>query len=207
MSRWIAADNQTAADQPTVQLVMLAFLDIPGDPIRVHDAVGTLTFGGNDYLGTGIYGDAGSVSETMDVIAQPVKLTLSGVDASLVADAMQTQYHGRSVILYIGLLNTATSAFVATPEIRWKGFMDVMTIEFNQTLATITLDCEHHLRRLNVSSRYTNEDQQSISPGDLGLSHTWEIPNFPGKWGARDISFSFNDRRTAPPWAPRHRPD
>ena len=190
MTRWDSADNQSAAASTTVSLVTFADLQIPGDRLRLSDAPVTISWGGNDWTGIGQYGGIDVVSESIDVIAMPVKLSLSGVDASLVNDAMTTNYHGKNVTIYIGLFNVTTMALVDTPEEIWSGYMDVMTIDIDRGSAVISLDCEHRLRRQTAAFRYTDEDQRSLYPTDLFFNKLHLIPQYRGKWGARDMQYS-----------------
>jgi hypothetical protein len=189
MTRWTSGDNQLAAAGRTVALVTFVDLDIVNDRLRAHDNVGTINWGGNDWLGVGQFGGIDAVTESLEIIAQPVKLTLSGVDPELITDAMQTQYHGRDVVIYVGLRDTETGALIDTPEEIWSGFMDVMTIEFDVNAASITIDCEHRLRRQPITSRYTDEDQRARFPDDDFFNKLHLIPAFIGKWGTRDLHF------------------
>lgn len=189
MTRWVSAANQTAAAAQSITLATFADLDFVGDRLRVHDGAGTISWGGNDWLGVGQYGGVDAVPESLEVIAQPVRLSLSGVDANLITDAMTTQYHGRAVALYVGLFSLTTQQLIDTPEEMWSGFMDVMHIEFDQNQASIRLDCEHRLRRIVAASRYTDEDQRTLYSGDLFFKFLHLIPGYRGKWGSRDTNF------------------
>lgn len=206
MTRWTSSDNQLAAAGRTVALVTFVDLDIVGDRLRAHDNTGTINWGSNDWLGVGEFAGIDAVTESLEVIAQPVKLTLSGVDPQLITDAMTTQYHGRDVTIYIGLRDTETGALVDTPEEVWSGYMDVMTIEFDLNSASITLDCEHRLRRQPATSRYTDEDQRTLFAGDLFFSKLHLIPGFVGKWGSRDLAYSagFVGKPTSEPVKNKH---
>jgi hypothetical protein len=185
-------------------VIMTTFvdLDIVGDRLRLHDGLGTINWGGFDWLGVGQYGGIGGIPESLEVISQPVKLTLSGVDAQYITDAMTTQYHGRAVVIYLGLFNPDTLTLIDTPEEIWSGFMDVMHIELDQGTAVIRLDCEHRLRRQPATARYTDEDQRVLVAGDLFFNKLHLIPGYVAKWGSRDISHDGDGYR---PGTPRER--
>ena len=188
-TRWTSQTNLAAAAATTVGLITFVDLDIPGDRLRLHDNVGTITWGGYDWTGLGQYGGIEAVSESLEVIAQPVRLTLSGVEAQYITDAMTTQYHGQAVTVYIGMFSTSTMALVDTPEEDWSGFMDVMKIELDQGSAVIRLDCEHRLRRQPFAVRYTDEDQRRLYAGDIFFDKLHLIPQYRSKWGQANVGY------------------
>lgn len=187
MTRWTSSDNQTAAAQQTVVLVTFAHLEIPGDELYICDAPVTLNWGGQDWLGVGGYGGVEVVAESIELIAQPVKLTLSGVEPQYITDAMTSQYHGQPATLYIGLLDTSTHGLIDTPEEIWSGFMDVMHVEVEPGSATIRVDCEHRLRSQPKTARYTDEDQRGLYSGDRFFAFLHLIPGYVAKWGANTV--------------------
>lgn len=189
-TRWSSQANKTAAAATTVGLITFADLDIVGDRLRLHDNTGTISWGGFDWLGVGSFGGIESVDESLEVIAHPVHLTLSGVDPQLITDAMTTQYNGRAVVLYVGLFDVSSMALVATPEEVWSGYMDVMTVEFDQNKAIIDLTCEHRLRKLPATSRYTDEDQRALFAGDTFFDKLHLIPGYVSKWGSANVNLS-----------------
>lgn len=187
--RWTSASNETAAAAQSVVAVTFVDLDIVGDRLRLNDSNVNLEWGGYTWYGIGTFGGIEAVEESQDLIAQPVRLTLSGVETSLITDAMTTQYQGRAVTIYVGVLNPATLAFIDTPEEVWSGFMDVMTLEADHGLGKITLTCEHWLRVDPAASRYTDEQQQALYASDRFFQFLYEIPGYVGKWGSRDVSY------------------
>lgn len=186
MTRVIDAANQTEAAKARVRLAVLVDLDFPTGMVRAHDGVGPLTFGGNTYTGTGTFGGIDAVTEDLTGIARPVRLTLSGVDTSLISETMDEVYQNQTVTIYLGMIGD-DGAFVADPETVWEGRMDTMSIAVGSS-GEITLNCEPRLRREPRVARYTNEDQQIAYSGDrfFDLLHT--IPGYVGKWGQREVS-------------------
>lgn len=186
--RWTSALNDAAAAEQSIVAVTFVDLDISGDRQRLNDSNLTLTWGGFDWQGVGTFGGIEAIAEASDLVSQPLRLTLSGVETQNITDAMTTQYQGRAVVVYVGLLNKDTLAFIADPEEVWSGYMDVMTLEADQGSGTITLTCEHWLRIAPAVSRYTDEEQQALYSGDRFFQYLHEIPNYIGKWGHRDVT-------------------
>lgn len=165
-------------------MVTLVALDFASGFVRANDSSVSLAFGGNTYPGVGQYGGIDTVVEDLDIIARPLKMTLSGVDASLVTTTMTEIYQNRAATVYVGILNKDTLQFIADPEEAWGGRMDTMSIEVNQGLATITLNCEHRLRREPRIARYTDQDQQLAYTGDKFFSRLYQIPFYRSLWGS-----------------------
>lgn len=192
MTRWASGNNATEAAKQSIVLVILVSLDFASGTLYVHDGFGTLTFGGNDYLGLGKLGGIDQVSEDLENVSKTVQLTLSGVDPSLITTAMTENYQGRLVKIYAGLLDITTNVFIDTPESFWAGRMDFMTIDLSQGGATMRMNCEHRTYREPVIARYTDQDQQLAYPGDTFFNLLWQIPNAIAQWGSVTASYPAN---------------
>lgn len=193
-SRWTGGVPEVvdAALAPTVaaqHIVMFVHIDWPGDPLYACDAGANFNWDDHEWLGLGEVGSIEAVSESLEVFAQPLRLRLSGVDPDIVEPALASDYEGSTVRVWLGVLNPDTYALLDEPEEVWSGFVDFMTIEGNQNVCTITVDCEHELRRQPVVSRWTDEDQRTRVSGDTFFDHLQDIPGYVSKWGARDMSF------------------
>lgn len=196
MSRVTSSDNATALQQPNVQLCIAVDMDFPSGHIRLHDAPGPLTIGGYTYEGTGKVLLSGAVEESIDVIAKPITLTLSGVDADMIGTARAGGYQGRSITLYLALFSISGD-LIDTPEILWEGRMDAISIRLGYGEASLTLNCEHRLRREPRIARYTNQDQQLAYSGDRFFDQVPKIQGFRSKWGDKGVA---NDGRTGSPY-------
>lgn len=189
MSRFVSATNETEADKLAVIVVVLADLDFASGMVRVHDGSGTLSFGGNDYLGAGQFAGVDIIDENIDIVARGIKLSLSGVDSTFVVPTMTEVYQNRDVTMYLGFVSQTTGALIATPETIWEGRMNQMVFKINNGSAVVELSCEHRLRREPRVARYTDEDQQVLYSGDRFFDLTYSIQGFISKWGARDAAY------------------
>jgi hypothetical protein len=200
MTRFDSALNEAAAARSSVKLFIACDLDFSSGHVRAHDGIGTIAWGGNSYDGLGKFGGIEVAEESIDLIARPVRLSLSGVPeaslpAALVSTALDEVYQGRSAILYLGLADNDTNELVDTPEILWEGMMDQMAVRLSEGSGSISLNCEHRLRRAPRIARYTNEDQQLIYPGDRFFDLVPKIAGYKAKWGARDVAVNIRQ-----PW-------
>jgi hypothetical protein len=200
VSRAESAANEAALELPEVMICVAADLDFVTGNVRVHDGIGTIQIGGNSFDGIGKFGSVELVEEGIEVIARPVVLKLSGVEASLIAEATTEIYQGRAVTLYLCLYNPRTQALVDTPETLWTGKMDTMSVRLAGDQSEVSLRCEHKLRREPLVARNTDADQQLRYPGDRFFERVPKIPGFAGKWGEKDIGFLSRLPGSNPDW-------
>lgn len=197
MTRFATAGNETEAAKPKLQLTVFAALDFPTGMVRAHSGIGTVTWGGNDWLGVGQFGGIDAVTEDFSGIARPVRLSLSGVDTSLLDEVVDQTYQSRTVTIYVGFFSTETGALAGDPEVVWEGLMDTATITVDGSQGTISLNCEPRLRREPRIARYTNEDQQLLHSGDRFFDLVYAIKGFVSKWGQKNVYGGLRSSQTA----------
>jgi hypothetical protein len=185
MSRDISNAFSNAVVAAVVAPVMLMKAEFDSGDVLAWTGYGTITFGGDSYLGVGDFGSVDKVEESADVRANGAVLTLSGIPSSLVVTALTEDYQGRPITLYLGLLNLTSGALIDHPYATLSGRMDVMTIQEGADTATISLTVENNLIELTRSKerRYTHEDQQIDYAGDLGLEYVAGLQEKPLNWG------------------------
>jgi hypothetical protein len=183
------------AEGPSLVIATMVFLDIPDDPVYVTDAGATLNWNDHEWIGIGQYGSIEGPSESLDAIAQPFKLTISGVDPTLVAAASNTQYAGRQAVVYMAILDPHTYEFLDLPTEHASGEMAVMTFNADRNSGSITVEVEHRLRRLPHTRRWTPEDQRARYSGDLFFQFTKDIRGYTSGAGGRGINYSGNGGR------------
>lgn len=191
-SRWSSIFNENNAKRNAIAMVTLGELYFDSGTLYLSDGFGQLNWNGHAYDGLGDYGGFDSIQELPDSTARGLILTLSGVPTHLVVSAMNEQYQGRIVILYVGLLDIDSMAWIDNPEVVWEGRMDYMTIDIQETAATMQMHCEHRLNKEPLVARYTDQDQQLAFPGDSFFNLTWQIPLATASWGAVTVQHPQN---------------
>ena len=101
MSRDISATNLAEINAPHLYGVDMVKLEF-GTPVYCHSGIGTITYGGNDYVGVGQFGSVSNAKESENLTPSPLTLTLSGVDSSLIAEALDSGTYGDVVTIYHG---------------------------------------------------------------------------------------------------------
>jgi len=214
VTRIVSPDYALEAEKPSITMVCMVEVGYDSGTVRVHDGIGNLvvselllTEGGEPldaengdnlttenaaqtFLGIGDFGGIESVEENIEVVARQVTLTCSGLDSTWVTPALSEDYQNRTVTVYLGFFSRDTGTLIGSPEVIWEGRINQQTITLSKGEATLSMTCEHRLRREPRIARYTNADQQIIHPGDRFFDLTHTIEGFVNRWGSRDIGFS-----------------
>jgi hypothetical protein len=161
-------------------------LDFASGIVRIHNSLGTYTWGGEDWVGIGSLGTVSQLEEGADVSPYGITLTLSALDADVSGAALDENYFMRPVEIYIGALS-ADDELLNAPLQMWAGHMDVMNVTAGAENDQITIKCESELAAFDRSSnlKYTNQSQQEFYPGDLFFNFLPKIEGAKIRWRDR----------------------
>ena len=152
--------------------------------LNIWNGIGDLAYGGNTYTGTGDLLSISQITETSDISATGINVSLTGVKTSLIAVAKDHEYQGRPLSVSLGAFDSSGD-LIADPVIVFSGFMDTMTISENGSYSTISISVENKLvsfERTKVR-RYTAEDQKIDHPTDKGFEFVTAIVQKEIIWG------------------------
>jgi hypothetical protein len=186
VTRFALPENEAKAGEPHVPYVFLCEFDFASGFFRANTSNREYSHLSNTFIGAGFIGAIGQINES----DTPEKLEFQlPADQDLVTAALTENYHGRDVRIYLALLDDAYQ-YVATPELRWEGFMDTMQIRRDVNSALITLICEDWRIILEESSGvlYADAHQQLHAPGDLFFNQVAKINNTIIKWGEQNVN-------------------
>lgn len=138
--------------------------------INLWTGVGDLVFDGITFKGVGALGSISPITETIEQQAQGITLTLSGIPADLLGDAMQHVTPAGKAIVYLAFLN-ADGTVVSVPTPAFIGQMDQPEVDISVDTISITIAVENKLSDLQRArgGRYTDADQRARHPNDGGL--------------------------------------
>lgn len=181
---------KTETEAPEVIAAAFVELDFSSGPVRVWTGLGPIDAampGAASFTWDGV-GDLGSInaiSESSDRRQNGVQLTLSGVDAGLLSTALTENYQGRTAGIWIAFLD-ADHQIIAQPVRVFGGMMDVMSTVDGDPSGSISLTCESRETVLtrNSESLLTDQEQQRLHPGDLGLAFVMELQSKEINWGS-----------------------
>jgi len=185
VSRGFPTAVATALSAGHVVLVTFAKLEFPSGTIYVHNSIGTYNWGGQDWLGTGDFGEISQIEEGADVSPYKITLTLSGLDATISGAALNEDYYMHPATVYLGALD-ADDVLIADPTVVWEGAMDQMNFSIGETSGdSIQLTAESELARFDKSSnkKYTHSQQQNDHSGDLLFEFMADIEDAKIRWG------------------------
>lgn len=186
MSRNLASANASAVTASVVEPVYFLEMNFDDLAVRVHTQIGTVTWGGHDWIGVGSFGGVSTVEENSDLSRRTITYSLSGIPGDMVSIVLGENYQGRTANLYLGFIDRDTGVLVATPELMDQGRMDIAEIQEGDSF-TVTLNAESRFAAWNrpVVRRYNNADQQARFPGDRGLEFIEQAADKQIIWGAR----------------------
>lgn len=185
MSRGFPSNVLTALSSDHVALVTFAKLEFPSGTLYLHNSIGTYTWGGNDWLGTGDLGEISQLEEGAEISPYKISLSLSGLDATISGAALTEDYYLQPVTVYLGVLD-ANDALIANPTVVWEGAMDQMELSVGAADGdTIVLTAESELARFDKASnlKYTDAQLQSDFSGDLAFEFMADIEGAKIRWG------------------------
>ena len=187
MSRTGVSATYVSSSVVLVQPYIAAYMDFASGSVRVWTGNTSKSlsddFGGGNYLGVGTLGGVSSVTETTDVSAKGIDLTLSGIPTEYVSLALSDNYRGRQVAVYLLLFNTAMSTYEQIT--MFRGRMNQISINESGETSTLIVSCENRLIELNRTTdvRYTDEAQKQLYPTDTGLQFVAAMANKSIYWG------------------------
>ena len=152
--------------------------------LNLWNGMGDLAFGGNTYTGVGDLLSISQITETADIQATGINVSLTGVKSSFIVIAKDHDYQGRALTVSLGAFD-ASGSLIADPVIVFSGFMDTMTISENGAYSTISISVENKLIAFERSKvrRYTAEDQKIDHPTDKGFEFVTAIVQKDIIWG------------------------
>lgn len=171
------AYNTTELRKPVFSQFWAAKIVFPGVTARFFSGRGRVTVLGETYFGAGIagedgvFGDIEPIEGSVGDTAPRVKLTLGGLQNSLLADARSYMTQGSSVIIYDCLFSDATNDLVGAPELAFYGIVDVVSFEVGEELM-ISIDCVSALEwffNTEEGGRWTDPVQRGIHADDYGF--------------------------------------
>ena len=184
MSRSLSSGMQTAATADLVRPIFLVQMAFPSANLNMWSGIGDLTVDSVDYVGAGNLLSVSDVSESTEVRANGVRLSLSGVSSALITKARDEDYQGRELKILLGAMD-ASNSVIADPVVMFSGFMDTMTINDAGETAVISVTAENRLIEFEKTRvrRYTAEDQKIDYPNDKGLEFVAEMAEKEIVWG------------------------
>ena len=181
-TRNVTTSLQTALSADSISPFFAFKLEFDSGTLYLWTGLGDQSIGGQTYTGTGAILQVSEVTETSDMEAVGAKLTLTGLDSSILSLALTEAYQGRPATIYFGVVSDLTEM----TEI-FSGYMDTMGIAETGNTCTIEMTIENKLTELEKvrAIRYTSAYQKNQYPGDLGMDFIEDLQDKKITWGRK----------------------
>ena len=176
----------TFTDAAQVRFVLLVKLALKTRTLYLCTGTQDVTWDGATWVGNGDFAGIPAIEEGSDVSPYQVDLSLSGLNAQLVRDALAIEaFHLQDVTLYGGVLDDNAPQLGEDPVVLWGGVMDIAFLETTGDTLAITLRCESYLARFQRTNglRFTDEDQQRLYANDRFFEYLPQMQDLTLKWG------------------------
>jgi hypothetical protein len=153
-------------------------------PLRLWTGRGTLSWGGNNWLGAGQFLAFSPIEEVLDIQAVNFTVSLSGLASGIIDLAENSIKSGKPGKLWLAMFDT-NGLLIADPYPLRRGRFDTDTIQHDGQTCTITVQYESVLAALDRprERRWTSEDQQIDYPGDKGFDQVPSLQDKTFTWG------------------------
>lgn len=183
----VTADQQTALEKAVVRIAYFAQFEFVSGTVRVSNFNQTMDWGGFTWIGLGALGNISPVEESAGLESSSLKFTLNVAQTSFKALALGPveDYRGQAAKLY-GCPLTESYQLIDTPELRWRGIMDSMTVGFEGEAGQIVLQCETSAnglrRRPTLRMNEAQQNQRYPTLNDTGFRLQKDLIARPSLW-------------------------
>lgn len=169
--RNITAGVKAGLGEQVISPHILCELDFPSGVVRFWTGPNDIDWNSQTWESNGREIAFSAISETTDGSSQGISIDVSGIDSSDVSDVVDDEFQDSDATIWLALYDADTHSLAADPFQMFKGKMDQADLRDDGSSATISIKCESRLinQIKRISYRYTNQDQQLLYPGDLGL--------------------------------------
>ena len=191
MSRELTTAMKSAVTADLVRPITLMQCAFDSGNLNLWSGIGNLTVDSVDYVGAGTLLQVSEISESAELQANGLNVTLSGVTDPLISKARDEDYQGRELKVLLGAID-ANGNVTSDPVTVFSGFMDTMVINDGSESATIQVTVENRLIEFERTRgrRYTAEDQKIDYPNDKGLEFVAEMQEKEIIWGRNKVGAS-----------------
>lgn len=169
---------------PNVLPIIFVQLVFASETVYACTLPAPYVWAGQTWQGTGDFGEVGSISESVDVNAQGTSVRLSGINASLIHEAIADVQIGAPAYVYLGALNPDLS-LKGAPLCMFGGCIDKPSISMDARSGTITMALESKMVKLGrgQNRRYTSVDQRLKYPDDVAMAWIEALNDLALKYG------------------------
>lgn len=188
MSWYDDTNCETAAMAERCSIARAVDLEFPSGNVRLHTRKGTLSIGGNTFLGAGDLATISDTPERASLTTERWTYGISGIDPSVIPESEIDDSFGGEVIEYEVYLNPETHAVIGY-EIRREGTINrVRRRDGRSPLIEVGVDTRLAILELKDGWRWVTEHQEKFFSGDLGCDFARNLDSEEIIWGGHRTS-------------------
>lgn len=145
------------------------------------------------WYGTGDLGSIDEIEETEEIAANAVRCRLSGIDSTILDEAVNQDYYEKPARILISMRDTVTGALVANPHEVFYGKMDVMRFLYGKDQSAVEIVLESELADFDKAAMkyYSDSQLQRDYSGDLGLRYLAQLVDARIMWGKNNATLVY----------------
>mgnify|MGYP003599890855 CR=1 FL=1 len=162
----------------------------PTEHVRAHTGVGELVIDGEIYIGLGNLGSISSAKQDGGTSPSDISLSLSLLDSSMLATALNEQIVGSPVEIMMGVLDDTNQ--IAAVDILFAGSITAVSATVGDT-SQVSYTCSSELYEWDKipSNRYTDESHRQRHAGDRFFRYVAQMSERSIYWGSKADSPGF----------------
>jgi hypothetical protein len=186
MARTLTAGMQTAVAAENGEIIHFIELQFSGGTQRISTGVVTMSWDSQTWTAIGGALTINAVTESPDLSASSIGVTLSGVDQTILNVLLTENYIGR--VAKVWMVHLSSGAVIADPLLLFSGFMDggwsIKETRGQSGTVTITSQLVSRLSRLDLMRGIQTNvtSHQAIYPGDRFFEHVNTLARTPIIW-------------------------
>jgi len=183
-TRSLSSNMQDVTTATLVRPIILVEAEFDSSDVLMWSGTGDLDWDGKTWIGTGQLLNVDAMEESVEMKAVGTSVTLNGIPSDLLSLALQEDYQGRPLTVYLGAFDDSGEV-ISSPVVIFKGRMDIMTISESGDTASIQVTVENRLIDFERTRerRFTSEDQKIDFPNDKGFEFVSTIQDKEIVWG------------------------
>jgi hypothetical protein len=184
--RSLTTDAQNAITAGVVTPFYMVAIAFASGTYRAWTGVNTVVWNSHEWTGLGDFLGVSSITQTSDLSAEGITVSLSGLNADDVSSMIGEAAQNTPLDVYLGFMSGGS--IVVDPVHCFSGALDVPTLQDDGATATISVTGENALIKLSRASarRYTNDDQAIDYPTDTGFQYVPLVQLWDGSWGGKN---------------------
>lgn len=174
--------NEMNSDTP--RIVMAVEILYKNAPVRAHTGFGDKVIDGQVYRGVGALGEIDAIPQTSKTSPSQLRLLISGLDPTLVAETLNTRTQGSKVKVMVCSLDDNDD--ISSASIVFSGRVSTQRFSYDQQMA-VEVEVVDRLAdwQRKGALRFDYESHKSRNDGDEFFVYLAQMSSKPIHWGSK----------------------